>query len=89
MDPLLLHGPCRKAAVLGDEMLDFLKGAVDGVPDLGEEEEPAPAEAKPKRRRYSSHALKAPGPVTVYHMVPNFSRVHYHEFYGLCQGALS
>ena len=37
-------------------MLDFVRGIVESVPDLGEEEETAPAEPKPKRRRCQSHA---------------------------------
>ena len=42
---------CRKAAIAGEEMLDFLKGIVESVPDHGNEEEAAPQEKQPKRRR--------------------------------------
>ena len=42
---------CRKAAIAGEEMLDFLKGIVESVPDHGTEEEAAPQEKQPKRRR--------------------------------------
>ena len=47
------HGACcyRKAAVDGDDMLDFLKGIVENVLDLGIEEEAPSPESKPKRRR--------------------------------------
>ena len=41
----------RKAAVSGEDMLDFLKGIVEGVPDLGPEEDAPPPDTKPKRRR--------------------------------------
>lgn len=43
---------CRKAAVCDEDMLDFLKGIVEGIPDLGPEEEAPPPDTKPKRRRY-------------------------------------
>lgn len=40
-----------KAAASGDEMLSFLKGLMEGVPDLGDDEEAAPAEPKARKRR--------------------------------------
>ncbi|CAL5223931.1 g6534 [Coccomyxa viridis] len=39
-----------KAAVCDEDMLDFLKGIVEGIPDLGPEEEAPPPDTKPKRR---------------------------------------
>ena len=41
----------RKAAVTGEDMLDFLKGIVESVPDLGNEDEAPSPDTKPKRRR--------------------------------------
>ena len=40
-----------KAAASGDEMLSFLKGLMEGVPDLGDDEEAAQAEPKARKRR--------------------------------------